>query len=97
VSFHDPDVGWVPVDVSEGDKHPPMRAFFFGNLTPNRFKVSEGRAIRLSPPQTGDPLPTFAFAYAEADGLPLIYEANYRNVIEYEITRFEIDPGPRVG
>jgi transglutaminase-like putative cysteine protease len=96
-SFHDPDVGWVPVDVSEGDKQPAMREFFFGKLTPNRFKVSEGRAIRLSPAQGGDPLPTFAFAYAESDGIPLIYEANYRNVIEYKITRFEVDREPTVG
>jgi transglutaminase-like putative cysteine protease len=88
-SFHDPDVGWIPVDVSEGDKNPQMRNFFFGQLTPNRFKVSEGRAIRLNPPQGGDVLETFAFAYAEADGLPLIYDANYENVIRFNITRVE--------
>ena len=89
VSFHDPDIGWIPVDVSEGDKNPKMRDFFFGHLTPNRFKVSEGRAIRLNPSQGGDPLETFAFAYAEADGLPLIYDANYENVIQFNVTRVE--------
>jgi transglutaminase-like putative cysteine protease len=85
-SFYDPDAGWIPVDVSEGDKNPEMRDFFFGQLTPNRFKVSEGRAIRLSPEQGGDPLETFAFAYAESDGLPLIYDANYENVIQFTVT-----------
>ena len=48
VSFYDPDHGWIPVDVSEGDKNPEMRDFFFGRLTPNRFKISEGRSIRLN-------------------------------------------------
>lgn len=85
-SFHDPEQGWVPVDVSEADKHPELADFFFGQLTPNRFKVSEGRAITLSPPQGGEVLSTFAFAYAEADGLPLIYGANYENLVQFTVT-----------
>ncbi len=88
VSFYDPELGWIPVDVSEADKHPDMRKFFFGQLTPNRFQVSEGRSILLKPQQGGDALETFAFAYAEADGIPLIYDANYRNVIHFTITNF---------
>ena len=89
VSFHDPDAGWVPVDVSEADKQPAMREFFFGKLTPNRFKISEGRAVVLNPRQGHDPLSTFAYAYAEADGLPLIYAENYENTISFNITHWE--------
>jgi len=85
-SFYVPELGWVPVDVSEGDKQPPMHEFYFGHLTPNRFKISEGRGIRLNPGQGGDALSTFAYAYAEADGIPLIYPENYENTIEYTIT-----------
>jgi transglutaminase-like putative cysteine protease len=92
VSFFDSARGWVPVDVSEGDKVGAEGDFFFGNLTPNRFKVSEGRAIVLNPAQGGDPLSSFAFAYAEADGIPLIYGANYENIINFEITHVEVDP-----
>lgn len=92
VSFHDPDRGWVPVDVSEGDKHPEMREFFFGHLTPNRFKISEGRSIVLNPPQTMHVLSTFAYAYAEADGIPLIYPANYENEVQFTITDVETSP-----
>jgi transglutaminase-like putative cysteine protease len=92
VSFFDPARGWVPVDVSEGDKAASAGEYFFGNLTPNRFKVSEGRSVVLNPAQGGDPLSTFAYAYAEADGIPLIYGANYENVINFEITHVEIDP-----
>ena len=89
VSFYDPDAGWVPVDVSAADKEPAMREFFFGRLTPNRFKISEGRSVVLNPRQGGDPLSTFAYAYAEADGLPLIYEGNYENMISFNITDWE--------
>ncbi|MFQ5478675.1 MAG: transglutaminase-like domain-containing protein [Candidatus Binatia bacterium] len=90
VSFFDDEHGWIPIDVSEADKHPEMRGFFFGHLTPNRFKISEGRAITLEPGQGGDALSTFAFAYAEADGVPLIYQSNYENKINYTITKVEI-------
>lgn len=88
-SFYDPAHGWVPVDVSEGDKTGAQGSYFFGNLSPNRFQVSEGRSIVLEPAQGGDPLPTFAFAYAESDGIPLIYHANYENIIGYKITNVE--------
>jgi transglutaminase-like putative cysteine protease len=92
VSFYDPEMGWIPVDVSEGDKNPDMRRFFFGHLTPNRFKISEGRSIVLNPAQGGDPLSTFAYAYAESDGIPLIYPANYENTIRYTVTDVATDP-----
>jgi hypothetical protein len=75
------------VDVSEADKHPELREFFFGRLTPNRFKISEGRSVVLNPAQGGDPLSTFAYAYAEADGIPLIYLANYENMVQFTVTR----------
>ncbi len=89
VSFYDPERGFVPVDVSEADKNDDFGDFYFGALSPNRFKVSEGRNVQLSPAQGGDRLPNFAYAYAEADGIPLIYGANYENKINYVISRVE--------
>ena len=89
-SFYAPDHGWVPVDISEADKIGDAGAFYFGNLSPNRFQVSEGRAVVLTPAQGGPPLPNFAYAYAEADGIPLVYTANYENSIEYAITHVEM-------
>ena len=88
-SFYAPSQGWVPVDVSEADKTGAGGDFFFGQLSPNRFKVSEGRRVALNPVQGGDPLSTFAFAYAEADGIPLIYGANYENEIKYWVKEVE--------
>ena len=90
VSFYAPDHGWVPVDVSEADKAGHTGGFFFGNLSPNRFQVSVGRSVMLNPAQGGAPLPSFAFAYAEADGIPLVYDANYVNIIKYDVTRVEM-------
>ncbi|MBW2275784.1 MAG: transglutaminase family protein, partial [Deltaproteobacteria bacterium] len=90
LSFHAPSHGWVPVDVSEADKAEDKGDFYFGNLSPNRFQVSVGRSVVLSPPQRGDPLTTFAFAYAESDGIPLVYDANYENTIKFKVTRVEM-------
>ena len=90
VSFYAPGHGWVPVDVSEADKAGRAGAFFFGNLSPNRFQVSAGRAVVLTPAQGGTPLPSFAYAYAESDGIPLVYTANYENIIQYAITRVDM-------
>lgn len=90
MSFYAPSHGWVPMDVSEGDKGAPNSDFYFGNLSPNRFQVSVGRSVELEPAQGGDPLSTFAFAYAEADGIPLVYLMNYENVIKYDVTRVEM-------
>ena len=89
VSFYDPERGFVPVDVSEGDKNPEFGSFYFGEISPNRFKVSEGRNVELSPTQGGDRMANFAYAYAEADGIPLIYSANYENKIDFVIRRVE--------
>ncbi len=90
VSFYIGDNKWVPVDVSEGDKREDLRDYFFGTLSSNRFKVSTGRDIILSPPQKGEPLNTFPFTYAEADGVPLIYGHHYRNIINYKLLNTEI-------
>jgi hypothetical protein len=90
VSFYAPDHGWVPVDVSEADKVGDAGRFFFGHLSPNRFQVSVGRAVVLTPEQGGPPLPSFAYAYAESDGIPLVYTVNYENIIQYAVTNVEM-------
>jgi transglutaminase-like putative cysteine protease len=90
LSFYIGDNMWMPVDVSEADKREDLRDYFFGTLSPNRFKVSTGRDLILSPPQKGEPLNTFPFTYAETDGIPLIYGHHYRNVIRYELLNVEV-------
>lgn len=66
--------GWVPVDISEADKHPEMKDYYFGNLTENRVTFSTGRDIVLKPKQDGPPLNYFVYPYIEVDGKPISRE-----------------------
>ena len=67
-SFFVPRYGWVPVDISEADKHPEMKPYYFGNLTPHRITFSTGRDLELEPAQQGPPLNYFVYPYVEVDG-----------------------------
>ncbi len=66
--FYGQHQGWTPVDISEADKHPELKDYYFGNLTENRVGISIGRDIILEPSQTGPPLNYFVHPYVEADG-----------------------------
>ena len=66
--FHVDGSGWIPVDISEADKHPELEEYYFGNLTENRVGFSQGRDIELVPPQSGAPLNYFIYPYVEVDG-----------------------------
>lgn len=60
--------GWIPVDISEANRHPKMTDYYFGNLTEDRVMFSSGRDIQLVPPQKGPPLNFFIYPYVEVDG-----------------------------
>ena len=60
--------GWIPVDISEANKHPELRDYYFGNLTENRVAFSTGRDLTLAPKQDGGPVNFFVYPYVEADG-----------------------------
>ncbi|HZN32428.1 MAG TPA: transglutaminase-like domain-containing protein [Pirellulaceae bacterium] len=62
--------GWVPVDISEANKNPELREYYFGNLTENRVTLSTGRDLVLAPPQAGPPLNFFVTPYVEVAGKP---------------------------
>jgi transglutaminase-like putative cysteine protease len=59
---------WVPVDISEANKNPKMRDYYFGNLTEDRVTFSTGRDIDLVPRQAGKPLNFFIYPYVEVGG-----------------------------
>jgi hypothetical protein len=46
--FYCEGTGWIPVDISEADKHPHMSEYYFGALTEDRFTATVGRD--LTPP-----------------------------------------------
>ena len=62
--------GWIPVDISEANKNPKMRDYYFGNLTEDRVTFSLGRDIALVPKQEGELLNFFVYPYVEVDGKP---------------------------
>lgn len=66
--FNPEGKGWVPVDISEADKHPEMSEYYFGNLTADRVAFTVGRDITLEPRQDGPPLNFFIYPYVEVDG-----------------------------
>lgn len=88
VRFHTGNGKWMPVDLSEAKRRPALRDYYYGRITPNRIKMSMGRGFNLNPKQDGI-INTFPYAYAEADGIPLIYSHEYRNVLKYELVGME--------
>jgi transglutaminase-like putative cysteine protease len=68
--FHAQGAGWVPVDASDAAKlkDPAKKAYLFGNLDADRFDVSSGRDLTLSPPQKDGPVNFLIYPYVEVDG-----------------------------
>jgi transglutaminase-like putative cysteine protease len=60
--------GWVPVDISEANKNPKMKDYYFGNLTEDRVTFSTGRDVDLVPKQSGKPINFFIYPHVEVDG-----------------------------
>ncbi len=60
--------GWIPVDISEADKHPELKTYYFGHLTADRIAFSNGRDIQLVPRAQAEPLNFFIFPHVEVDG-----------------------------
>lgn len=68
--FKPKNKGWIPVDISEANKDPKRRDYFFGNLTPDRVMFSTGRDLELLPKQDGPPVNFLVYPYVEVDGKP---------------------------
>lgn len=66
--FYIDGIGWIPVDSSEASKHKEKSEYFFGALDAHRVQFTQGRDLRLNPPQTGKPLNYFVYPYVEVDG-----------------------------
>jgi transglutaminase-like putative cysteine protease len=78
--------GWVGVDISEANKNPKMKDYYFGNLTEDRVTFSTGRDLELVPRQKGKALNFFIYPYAEVDGKPWPAE-KIKNKFSFEDVR----------
>lgn len=76
--FFLPGYGWVPVDPAdvrkamlvenlklEDPKTQEYQKYFWGGIDPYRIKLATGRDVVLNPPQSGEPLNTFGYPYAQ--------------------------------
>ena len=66
--FHVDSRGWIPVDISEADKHPNLKEYYFGNLSENRVTFTTGRDIELVPQQSAPALNYFVYPHVEVNG-----------------------------
>ncbi len=62
------DGKWLPVDISEADKHPELKDYYFGNLSADRVMFSVGRDLELVPANEAGPVNYLVYPYAEIDG-----------------------------
>lgn len=67
--FYVPEKGWIPVDISEADKHPEYENYLFGHLDPNRVLFTTGRDIELVPAAQGGSVNFFIYPVLEIDGI----------------------------
>jgi len=81
-SFHTESKGWIPVDISEADKDPSTKDYYFGSLTEDRVMFSVGRDIELAPPQAGPALNYFVYPYAEV-GNKAVSKSQIKTAFEY--------------
>lgn len=76
--FYVPGYGWVPADPGdvrkamlvenlklEDPKTAEYESYFWGSIDPYRIKIATGRDIILNPPQSGEPLNTFGYPFAQ--------------------------------
>lgn len=83
--FYVKEKGWIPVDISEADKHPELQDYFFGHIDANRIHISTGRDIVLRYSKSGE-LNFFVYPYVELGG------RHYTNVIT-EVIAQDIEGG----
>lgn len=69
---------WVPVDISEADKHPKLADYYFGHHPANRFELSRGRDIIVKPAPKAGPFNYFFGPHLEANGKAVPVKANFK-------------------
>ena len=62
------------MDISEANRNPEMKDYYFGNLTEDRVQFTIGRDIDLVPRQSSKALNFFIYPYVEVDGQPYAAE-----------------------
>jgi transglutaminase-like putative cysteine protease len=59
---------WEGVDISEADKAPAMKEYYFGNLTADRVTFTTGRDLQLDPAPASGTVNFLIYPHVEVDG-----------------------------
>ncbi len=73
--------GWLPVDISEADKHGEKADYFFGTLDADRVTMTGGRDLTLTPMPAAGTLNFFVYPYAEIDGKPVEATKAFKRIL----------------
>jgi transglutaminase-like putative cysteine protease len=65
------DGKWIPVDISEADKHSRLADYYFGHHPANRFELSKGRDLVVEPLPASGPINFLAYPVLEIEGKPV--------------------------
>jgi transglutaminase-like putative cysteine protease len=84
--FKPAEHSWLPVDISEANKNPAKRDYFFGHLDADRVAFSVGRDLELTPRQQGPAVNFLIYPYVEVDGKPWPAEKVVRKFTAEELT-----------
>lgn len=62
------DGKWVPVDISEANKHPELADYYFGHHPANRFELTQGRDLVVNPAPSSSPINFLVYPLLEVNG-----------------------------
>jgi hypothetical protein len=71
------DGKWVPVDVSEADKHSRLADYYFGHHPANRLELSKGRDLIVEPGPASGPINFLAYPLMEVNGQPIKVQTEF--------------------
>ena len=72
------DGQWVPVDISEADKHPELTDYYLGHHPANRFELSKGRDLKVESGPVSGPFNFLVYPFLEVDGKPIAVEHQFQ-------------------
>ena len=74
--FH-ADGQWVPVDISEADKHPELADYYLGHHPANRFQFTLGRDLEVDPAPSSGKINYLVYPLLEVDGEEVPVERSF--------------------
>jgi len=75
---------WIPVDISEADKHPELTDYYFGRNPANRFELSRGRDLVVENGPVSGPFNFLVYPVLEVKGkeIPVRHEFHFARLKE---------------